>query len=64
MGGGGGGAYSESCTREARFLTRWDQDEFHDQEENREEEEEEEEFIQNRTRARQEERVCMRDFVG
>ena len=24
-GGGGGGVYLESCTREARFLTRWDQ---------------------------------------
>ena len=40
-GGGGGGVYIESYTREARFLTRWDQ---HGKEE--------EEFTYNRTRAR------------
>jgi len=43
-GGGGGGVYLESYTREARFLTRWDQ---HAVAQRREEE-----FIQNRTRAR------------
>ena len=44
--GGGGGVYSESYTRWARFLTRWDQHAV-----TQEEEEEEEEFIQNRTHA-------------
>ena len=40
-GGGGGGVYLESYTREARFLTRWDQHAVE------EEEEEEEVFITN-----------------
>ena len=32
-GGGGGGVYLESYTREARFLTRWDQEEEEEEEE-------------------------------
>jgi hypothetical protein len=36
--GGGGGVCLESYTREARFLTRWDQHEEEDEEEKEEEE--------------------------
>ena len=43
-GGGGGGVYLESYTREARFLTRWDQHAFAQRQEEEREEEEEEEF--------------------
>ena len=50
-GGGGGEVYLESYTREARFLTRWDQHAVA-QRRREEEEEEEEEFTSNRTRAR------------